>query len=569
MNEEIQKGIMFFIVSLIAISLLIVVVEDVSNTQKQIGIFSNTSYASLIPTLNGAEVTLETTGVDPTLNTVSAVKTYPTGQFNGVSSHINVLSSSSLDNTPHLSLSVWIKTSDINGGSGTNRIFSKLDNSGANTQGFNFKIFNYTNTQKRVALQLFNGTNLGTATSTSNSNIPLNEWVYLTATYNGSSQRIYINGILDSDVLDSTTGLINISTNTMWVGFDNGIRYFNGSMSNAQIFNRSLSSAEITTLYNSGRQPVNPNFDGAGFNGVNSWINTQIIPNISSNSYSFSFWLYPQWIGSSAFLGTNESYISLFVYGSGGEIKAVYRNSSGTNYGSKCSTFSNTWKNIIVVYNITNMIIYKDGSVCTNDLMYNPSTTLSGNLYIGKHSTSSYFYNGSMSNAQIFNRSLSSAEITTLYNTGRMQVNPITNGLVASYYLYNDSTDSSGNGNNGVDTNVSYDKSLVASYFLHSDTNDSSGNGNNGVNTNVTFEQTNTYFMTLVEGIDYYLDGFKFSNLNYEKNKDSIYNITYTYSANDSSQSTTRSIISLVVIFAVLAVLLVVFYPKIKENIGF
>lgn len=74
------------------------------------------------------------------------------------------------------------------------------------------------------------------------------DWHYITATYNGSTMRIYDNGSLVSEGSCNRT----ITTENFQIGNDrnNGGRYFNGSMDDLMIFNRALSPAEILGLYN-------------------------------------------------------------------------------------------------------------------------------------------------------------------------------------------------------------------------------------------------------------------------------------------------------------------------------
>lgn len=92
-----------------------------------------------------------------------------------------------------------------------------------------------------------------TTTSTYNSG----NWVNGVVTYDGSSTRngmlIYINGILasmqDYDS-SSTTGTIINNANFELGARDGTQQPFNGSISNAQIYNRALSATEILQNYN-------------------------------------------------------------------------------------------------------------------------------------------------------------------------------------------------------------------------------------------------------------------------------------------------------------------------------
>jgi hypothetical protein len=75
----------------------------------------------------------------------------------------------------------------------------------------------------------------------------INQWYLITITYNGSLVISYINGILDKSV-NATTGLP--STVSTSIGGHDNIEFFNGNISNVQIYNRALSAAEVLQNYN-------------------------------------------------------------------------------------------------------------------------------------------------------------------------------------------------------------------------------------------------------------------------------------------------------------------------------
>ena len=86
------------------------------------------------------------------------------------------------------------------------------------------------------------------------SNSVVNNQIHLaTATYNGTTGSIYINGqFANSKSFSSptynTSGNINVQIGR-W-GYSNFQRFFNGNIYNASIYNRALSSTEITQNYN-------------------------------------------------------------------------------------------------------------------------------------------------------------------------------------------------------------------------------------------------------------------------------------------------------------------------------
>ena len=78
------------------------------------------------------------------------------------------------------------------------------------------------------------------------------EWVHISATYDGLNRKIYVNGILmDEDTSDSPA---NVSGNSLALGFPvgsghgNTIRY-QGEMDNIKIWSRALNSEEVLNSY--------------------------------------------------------------------------------------------------------------------------------------------------------------------------------------------------------------------------------------------------------------------------------------------------------------------------------
>jgi hypothetical protein len=83
--------------------------------------------------------------------------------------------------------------------------------------------------------------------------IPLNTWVNIAYTYNGSgtagSQIVYING---SNIYSTAagSGAIGANTNAVRIGFDDNNWFWGGRISQTQVYNRALSAAEIQRNFN-------------------------------------------------------------------------------------------------------------------------------------------------------------------------------------------------------------------------------------------------------------------------------------------------------------------------------
>lgn len=99
-----------------------------------------------------------------------------------------------------------------------------------------------------------NGTTGTSANGSIGSVIPLNQWTHIVYTWASGISNFYINGILDSSFNGSGT-VTSIMYNSIYdliIGRDSGgsDEFFSGSVDSPRIYNRVLSQAEITQIYN-------------------------------------------------------------------------------------------------------------------------------------------------------------------------------------------------------------------------------------------------------------------------------------------------------------------------------
>ena len=75
--------------------------------------------------------------------------------------------------------------------------------------------------------------------------IPLNTWTHLATTYDGASQRFYINGVLVAT--RAQTGSIAVGNQPLRIGGNNvSGEFFRGIIDEVRVYNRALSAADIT-----------------------------------------------------------------------------------------------------------------------------------------------------------------------------------------------------------------------------------------------------------------------------------------------------------------------------------
>lgn len=115
-------------------------------------------------------------------------------------------------------------------------------------------------------------------------NVSLNQWIFLAQTWDGSTLRAYIDGAEADNVSCGspiwTTGRKDCIASS---GYNAPNACFDGKISDARIYNRALSVAEIKTIYNArgsdnivnglkGRWLMNEGTDGAAASGASSVI---------------------------------------------------------------------------------------------------------------------------------------------------------------------------------------------------------------------------------------------------------------------------------------------------------
>lgn len=138
---------------------------------------------------------------------------------------------------------------------------------------------------------------------------------------------------------------------------------------------------------------------------------------------------------------------------------------SGCQYNATNGYNPRNWNMFTCVRNGNSFEIFLNNALVASNTVVG-ATLDSGTLWFGRHQASACCYYdllGSLSEARIYNRALSTNEIQQLYayESGPPTQDPFSNGLVAYYPFDGNANDASGNGNNGV----AYGTTLVADRF--------------------------------------------------------------------------------------------------------
>jgi hypothetical protein len=161
--------------------------------------------------------------------------------FDGVDDYVNI---GSLHSTEELTLSVWIYTNTVNGG--TRAVLS--DTAGAN-RSYQLEV---NRTDARLTF-----VHAATVILTNNTDILPNTWYHVVAVRSGTSEnwsvRIYLNGNLDASIATAVNPTLPTGNASIGTDLPNAGRFFTGKIDEVRMYNRALSATEVKQLYNLGR----------------------------------------------------------------------------------------------------------------------------------------------------------------------------------------------------------------------------------------------------------------------------------------------------------------------------
>jgi glucose/arabinose dehydrogenase len=153
--------------------------------------------------------------------------------FNGTSSMVTIPDSAALDFTTSFSIEAWVNPS----ASGNWATVAFKERPG----GMLYSLYANNGTNHSLGQVYLNG---GEQNAGSSSGVPLNTWTHLSSTYDGSSLRLYVNGVLTSTTpiagsLAATSDPLRIGGNSIWAEF------FRGRIDDVRLYNRTLGASEI------------------------------------------------------------------------------------------------------------------------------------------------------------------------------------------------------------------------------------------------------------------------------------------------------------------------------------
>ncbi|HRD67655.1 MAG TPA: PKD domain-containing protein [Candidatus Competibacter sp.] len=153
--------------------------------------------------------------------------------FDGVNDWVTVNDSNSLDLTQGMTLAAWVyPTAAL---SGWRSVLLK-----ERTGGLTYALYaNSDSNQPAASLNIGSDQNLP-----GGSQLTVNAWVYLAATYDGVTERLYVNG--NQMASKAQTGNMTVSNGTLRIG-GNSVwnEFFKGRIDEIRVYNRALSATEL------------------------------------------------------------------------------------------------------------------------------------------------------------------------------------------------------------------------------------------------------------------------------------------------------------------------------------
>lgn len=174
-------------------------------------------------------VTLNGSGPSTNLNNA--------GVFNGTSSHGNVISAFKQLPQPNSSLVIWVNPTSMGG----KRVLATDNPSGGSNNGFQI----YGNNSVAISAELGNGTTMAVANP---GIVPTSSWTMLSYTYNGTTITPYLNSTAGTPV--TLAGPATNGSTNLGVGYNPSYSgdFFPGMIAGIAIYNRVLSSSEVTAI---------------------------------------------------------------------------------------------------------------------------------------------------------------------------------------------------------------------------------------------------------------------------------------------------------------------------------
>jgi hypothetical protein len=393
--------------------------------------------------------------------------------FDGVNDYMTIPRSSSISPVSAITQEVWFNFAPIPNTS----VFIGLQYGSS---------YNNTYALFKESSLLYGGVNVSGSLNVIGigvSNISGNKWVHFVHTFDGSTQKLYLDGVLQNSA--SVSGSIQYDSNNTRIvigaddngGYNSGTGAFHsGKLNQVKIYNRALSSEEITRNYISQRKRYFPeenivtnglvlyidpakysSYTGSGnsiydlsgfgntgtvtngpvfsgltggslvFDGVDDYIDVTSISSISGD-FTVALWFYSTAASENIYKRLIDfNYETGFWLGryantdtwGGGIIEP------NGPYGIYLPFTNNQWHYLVSIRRGSTHILYGDGITSTvSNTVSTGTLTAVNKLSIARQpGGANQFFNGRIAQVQLYNRALSAVEVQQNYNATKSRYN--------------------------------------------------------------------------------------------------------------------------------------------------
>jgi hypothetical protein len=386
--------------------------------------------------------------------------------FNGSSNYISTTNASHLQPTSAVTIAAWVKGNSWGAGTDVDMILRKGE---ANPNNYALAI-----SDGRVELLLDGSDGSGIR---GNTVLSAGQWYHVAAVWDGSTVRLFVNGVLDNTP-PSRTGTIGADTRPLYIGGRSGADFFDGMIRDVRIYNRAVYDSEIQKLagllghwmFDEGSGTTAADSSGQGLNATLSggagWtttcagdtaMSTNGTGGIAQTNGPFT----PPDAGTVAFWmrSSGAPATTARIFGLGGDWE-VRQLTDGRVIVDLCGDGSTTigtvtplsvvnrWYHFVATFDSANdtYAIYVDGQLelsGTNPVAM--SQQAANILSFGTRTGSTEYWQGALRDFRVYSRRLCPSEIATLYGSVGCWKLDQTVGTTA--------TDSSGAGHNGTYVN--------------------------------------------------------------------------------------------------------------------
>lgn len=167
--------------------------------------------------------------------------------FNGSSAYIEL--NRGLQLPQNYTVSAWINTNSLN--SNWQTVIGKYETNQYGPYWFGLHL-------DRANAWISNGSGSFTLFDSDRS-VAKNRWVHIVWTGRGTVGKMYVNGVLDGTktmpLMTQNNDLVTIGKQVLWTGIDSYC-WFNGSLDDIRLYNRTMSDCEVKDLYDKEKPPV-------------------------------------------------------------------------------------------------------------------------------------------------------------------------------------------------------------------------------------------------------------------------------------------------------------------------